>query len=93
MSTHVLIRYSVTDEDAYVRYRELAGPSVSAHDGVFVVKGSLGPHLEGDDDNANVAVISFPSAERATSWYRSEVYQRAVEARRGAGPMVISIVG
>lgn len=92
MTTHVAVRYNVTDEAAYRRYRELAGPSVLAYGGIFVTKGRVERHLEEMDDSTNFALIEFPSIETAVTWYESDDYQRARQARKGAGKMAISII-
>lgn len=92
MSTYVLIRYEVTNEEAYARYRALAGPSVKLHGGSLVTKGTQSD-LEGGDHLDQTLLLAFPSAEAAGAWFRSPEYSATREARAGAGEMRISIIG
>lgn len=93
MSTYALIRFEVTNEEAYANYRSLAAPSVDLHGGSFVAKGPVTHNLEGGDHLTNFALISFPSAEAVTAWYHSAEYSAAREARAGAGEMSVAIIG
>lgn len=92
MTTHALVQYVVTDEEAYGRYRSLAGPSVKQYGGTFSLKGSVARTLEGAERRTNVTLIQFESHEGAVAWYESPEYQAAVAARSDAGDMDISII-
>jgi uncharacterized protein (DUF1330 family) len=92
MSTYALVRYEVTDEEAYARYRQLAGPSVKLHGGSVVTKGAAHQNLEGGDHLNQVVLIAFPSPEATTAWFNSPEYVAARRARAGAGEMSITIL-
>lgn len=92
MNSFVLVRFRVDDPEAYARYRTLAGPSVVAHGGWFLLKGAVEEHLEGDDFAANVALIAFGSSEDARAWFASDAYSTARTAREGAGPMMLTLL-
>lgn len=92
MSSFVLVRSKVLDPEGYQRYRSLAGPSVAAHGGQFVLKGAVVQQLEEEDFADRVAVIAFPSAGAARSWFGSAAYQEARAAREGAGPMALTLI-
>ena len=81
----------VTDNDAYGRYAELAGPAIKAHGGVFIARGGRYVTLEGPDRPRNV-VARFPSVEEAEACYRSEAYQTALSHASGAAERELVIV-
>lgn len=91
MSTYALVRHQVTNEEAYGRYRVLAGPSVKLHGGRLVTKGTVHTELEGDSPLDHMVLLAFPSPEAASAWFHSPEYTSAREARDGAGEMRISI--
>lgn len=92
MTTYVIVRYRVTDEDSYDRYRELAGPTHAPFGGTLVAKGSQIEALEGGDDLTGIVLLEFPDPDAARNWYRSGSYQAAKAARQGAGEMTLSII-
>lgn len=92
MSTYALIRHQITNEEAYARYRALAGPSVKLHGGSLVTKGAVYTELEGTNPLDHMVLLAFPSAEAASTWFHSPEYTAAREARSGAGEMHISII-
>lgn len=93
MSAFVLVRYDVTDERSFQRYRELAGPTHVPYGGTLVAKGTRTIHLEGGGDELNdLVILGFPTAADAKAWYNSEEYQTAKAARSGAAQMEISII-
>ncbi|MFT5354052.1 MAG: hypothetical protein ACI9KE_001252 [Polyangiales bacterium] len=92
MSTHVIVRHEVTNEEAYAQYRTLAGPSVKLHGGSLVTKGTTHEHLEGGDHLDHFVVLAFPSPEAAGAWFRSPEYIAARNARAGAGEMTLTII-
>ncbi|SFH24516.1 Uncharacterized conserved protein, DUF1330 family [Palleronia marisminoris] len=81
----------VTDEDAYGRYAELAGPAIKAHGGTFIARGGRYVTLEGPERPRNV-VARFPSLEEAEACYRSEAYQEALSHAHGAAERELVIV-
>lgn len=84
MPAYVVVRVEVLDPERFANYQQLATPSVEKFGGRFVVRGGSMVTLEGSWDCPRMVVLEFPSLERATSWYRSPDYQRAIEARKGA---------
>jgi len=64
------------------RYRTLAGASLAAHGGSFLVRGQEKAVTEGEHRFRRVIIVAFPSMEQATRWYHSEDY---AEARRVSG--------
>ncbi|HEC09332.1 MAG TPA: DUF1330 domain-containing protein [Acidimicrobiales bacterium] len=92
MTTYVMVRYRVSDEAAYARYRELAGPVHGLFGGKLVAKGADVEVLEGGDGLPNFVLLEFPDSDAARGWYHSDDYQSARAVRGNAGDMTISII-
>jgi uncharacterized protein (DUF1330 family) len=56
---------------ALERYRSLAGPSIAAHDGSFLVREQEKALTEGKHRFRRVIIVRFPSLEQAERCYRS----------------------
>ena len=82
---------TVTDEDAYKKYAELAGPAIAAHGGHFVARGGRFVQLEGKERPRNV-VAKFDSVEAAEACYHSDAYHEALSHARGASERELLIV-
>jgi uncharacterized protein (DUF1330 family) len=82
---------TVTDEAAYGKYAELAGPAIAKHGGAFIARGGRYVQLEGKDRPRNV-VARFPSVEAAEACYHSPDYQAALDHARGASERELLIV-
>ena len=52
--------------------------------GRFIVRGGEKSTLEGPDENRRLAMLEFPSLERAKEFYNSEEYQAVKRLRAGA---------
>jgi len=82
---------TVTDEEAYGRYADLAGPAIEKHGGYFIARAGRYVQLEGKDRPRNV-VAKFPSVEAAEACYKSPEYQEALSHARGASERELLIV-
>lgn len=82
---------TVTDEAAYGKYAELAGPAIAKHGGEFIARGGRYVQLEGKERPRNV-VAKFPSLEAAEACYHSPEYQQALDHARGASERELLIV-
>lgn len=82
---------TVTDEEAYGRYRDIAGEAVAAHGGVFIARGGRYQQMEGRDHPRNV-VARFPTFEDAVACYNSPRYQEAVAIAKNASERDLVIV-
>ncbi|SDO69682.1 Uncharacterized conserved protein, DUF1330 family [Lutimaribacter pacificus] len=82
---------TVTDEAAYGKYAELAGPAIARHGGEFIARGGRYVQLEGKERPRNV-VAKFPSVEAAEACYHSPEYQQALDHARGASERELLIV-
>jgi uncharacterized protein (DUF1330 family) len=82
---------TVTDDEAYGKYAELAGPAIAKHGGTFIARGGRYVQLEGNERPRNV-VAKFPSVEAAETCYHSDDYQAALDHARGASERELLIV-
>jgi len=82
---------TVTDQDAYAKYAELAGPAIAKHGGTFIARGGRYVQLEGTERPRNV-VARFPSVEAAVDCYNSDDYQAALSHARGASERELMVV-
>lgn len=70
----------VSDNDAYKRYAEAAGPAIAQHGGVYLARGGKAECMEGNGRSRNV-VIMFPDFASAKACYTSPEYQAARQNR------------
>lgn len=82
---------TVTDDEAYAKYAELATEAIAAHGGHFVARGARFVQLEGQARPRNV-VARFPDLETAEKCYNSDVYQRALNHARDASERELMII-
>jgi uncharacterized protein (DUF1330 family) len=81
---YVICDVDVTDETAYVRYRELSTIALERSGGRFAVRGGPVSVLEGDWNPQRIVVLEFDDADAARAWYDSPEYRAARAARQGA---------
>lgn len=89
---YVIVQVSeIHDPAAYETYRPLAGATVAAHGGRFIVRGGAAERMEGKGPAGRNVVIEFPSLAAAQGWYHSPEYQEALKIRLAAssGSLVI----
>jgi uncharacterized protein (DUF1330 family) len=82
MAAYVIVDVTVRDRDTYERYKQLAGPAVSAWGGRYLVRGGGTQTLEGSWQPSRVVVLEFPTAEAARGWWASPEYQPAKALRQ-----------
>jgi uncharacterized protein (DUF1330 family) len=81
---YVIVDMNVTDPEKYKGYVALAGPSVEAGGGRFIVRGGATDVLEGDRVPNRIIILEFPDMDAARAWYASPAYTEARAARDGA---------
>jgi uncharacterized protein (DUF1330 family) len=91
MSALWIAHVTVTDDVAYKKYAELAGPAIAAHGGTFLARGGRFVQLEGKERPRNV-VARFATLEDAVACYHSAEYQAALEHARGASERELLVV-
>ena len=80
-AAYVLVEMKVTDPEQYKQYMAAAPATIAAYGGEYLVRGGRYEPLEGDWQPARVAVLKFPSYEKAKAWYDEGTY-RAVRTKR-----------
>ena len=88
---YVIVDMKVTDPEQYKQYMAAAPATVKAYGGEYVIRGGRFEALEGGWQPARVAMLKFPSYERARAWYDSEQY-RAVRARRAGATEYFNMI-
>ena len=91
MSALWIAHVTVTDDAAYKKYAELAGPAIADHGGHFIARGARYVQLEGKERPRNV-VAKFPTLEAAVACYHSAAYQAALDHARGASERELVVV-
>ena len=94
MSAYVVVQIDVQDAQQYERYKELAGPAVTAHGGRYLARGGASETLEGTWSPKRLVILEFPTMQRARDWYHSAEYQEAAAIRREcAGAEMLLVEG
>ncbi len=83
-AAYVIVEMKVSDQERYKQYMTAAPATVAAAGGEYVVRGGKYETLEGDWQPARVAVLKFPSYEKAKAWYDGEAYRSVRSKRAGA---------
>lgn len=81
---YIIARLTITHPEAYEEYKRLAPDIVRRYGGKHLIRGGRMETLEGEAETARVAVMEFPSFERAKAFYASEEYQTVREHRVGS---------
>ena len=92
MSAYVIVNIYVTDPGRYEEYRRLAGPTVIAFGGRFLVRGGAAEVLEGSWTPRRVVVLEFPSAARAKEWWASPEYAVSKRIRQATAETEMIVV-
>ena len=80
---YVIVEMKVTDPDRYKEYMAAAPAAVAAAGGEYLVRGGRRETQEGDWQPDRVAMLRFPSFERAKAFYDDEMYRAARAKRAG----------
>ncbi len=83
MPAYVLVQIDVRDPVAYERYKALAGPTVTAHGGRYLVRGGRTEVLEGGWQPRRLVILEFADPARAKAWWSSPEYAEAKDIRHG----------
>lgn len=94
MAAYVIVDMTVNDAVRIEEYRKLAGASVAAHGGKFLVRGGRCEILDGDWSPQRMVLIEFPGMEQAKGWRASPDYRKACEIRdRAATTRMVLVEG
>jgi uncharacterized protein (DUF1330 family) len=92
MSAFVIVEIDIHNMDLYRSYTQLTPDTIAAYDGKFLVRGGETTLLEGDLQPKRMVVLEFPSVDKATAWWHSDVYAGAKKIRQKAATTKMIIV-
>lgn len=92
MSAYLIARMTITDMDRYKEYMAASPSVVAKYGGKFIVRGGDKVTFEGEDEARRIAIIEFPSMEKAKAFYHSPEYTAARKLRAGAAEMSLMVV-
>ena len=81
---YIIVDMLISDMEQYKRYMADAPAAVAAAGGEYLVRGGKFETLEGDWQPARIAMLRFPSFEKAQAFYDDEMYRAARAKREGA---------
>jgi len=94
MAAYAIVEMTVTDPVRIEDYRRLAGASVAAFGGRFLVRGGRTEVVDGDWTPQRIVVIEFPGMDQARRWRASPEYGKAREIRdRAATTRMLLVEG
>ena len=91
MAGYVMGFIDITNPEGYKAYAEAVPPTIAAYDGEYLVRGGALTAMEGESPAPRIAVIRFPSVERAHEWYNSDAYRpvRQLRLDNSEGKLII----
>ncbi len=81
MSAYIIVEIDVQDPVGYQDYKKLAGPTVEARGGKYIVRGGKTEVLEGDWQPKRIVVLEFSSMDAAREWLNCEEYREPRKMR------------
>lgn len=81
MAAYFILTIEVTDLRRFGKYLKLVRPVLDKYGGKYLVRGGKFEMLEGGWNPPLVAVLEFPSMEKAREFYRSEDYKPLLDLR------------
>jgi uncharacterized protein (DUF1330 family) len=81
---YLLVTMNISDPERYKQYMAEAPNAVKAFGGEYLVRGGKHETLEGEWDPHRVAVLRFPSYEKAKAFYDDAHYTQIRQKRKGA---------
>jgi uncharacterized protein (DUF1330 family) len=82
-SAYVIVEMNITDPQRYKEYMAAAPAAVKEAGGEYLVRGGRHETLEGDWQPHRVAVLRFPSYEKAKAFYDGQHYTQVRTKRAG----------
>lgn len=83
-SAYIIVDMLISDMAQYKQYMAAAPAAVAAAGGEYLVRGGKFEALEGQWNPKRVAMLRFPSYEKAKAFYDCEMYRAARAKRAGA---------
>ena len=89
MAAYVIAMVEITDPERYRRYMAETPGIIAKFGGRFIIRGGEKVTLEGPAEQRRVAVIEFPTMEKAKEFYKCAEYQAAKRIREGAATLTL----
>ncbi len=83
-AAYIIVDMKITDMEQYQQYMAAAPAAVAAAGGEYLVRGGRFEALEGNWQPERIAMLRFPSYEKAKAFYDDEMYRAARAKRLGA---------
>jgi uncharacterized protein (DUF1330 family) len=80
---YVIVEMHIRDMEQYKKYMAEAPATIKDYGGEYIVRGGRHEVLEGDWQPHRMALLRFPSYEKAKAWYEQSNYRRVRELRAG----------
>jgi len=81
---YIIVDMQISNMEQYKQYMAEAPAAVKAAGGEYLVRGGRFEVMEGQWQPARVAMLRFPSFEKAKAFYDGEMYKAARAKRAGA---------
>ena len=81
---YLIVEMNITDMERYKEYMAQAPACVKEYGGEYIVRGGRHETLEGDWQPHRMAVLRFPSYEKAKAFYEEGPYRDVRKLRAGA---------
>lgn len=92
MPVYLVSSVEVSDPEQFRNYQKPAQAAVRQYGGVFRAEGAAPEPLEGDWAPKRMAIVEFPDADAARTFYHSPEYQAARQHRLPAASFNIVLV-
>ena len=83
-AAYIIVDMLITDMAQYQQYMAEAPAAVAAAGGEYLVRGGRFETLEGNWQPSRIAILRFPSYDKAKAFYDGEMYRAARTKRLGA---------
>ena len=83
-AAYIIVDMQITDMEQYKQYMAAAPAAVAAAGGEYLVRGGRFEVMEGNWQPARVAMLRFPSFDKAKAFYDGELYRQARAKRASA---------
>jgi uncharacterized protein (DUF1330 family) len=92
MAGYLIANITVTDPEAFGRYRDAVAPVIAQLGGRYLVRGGAVEEVEGSMALDRVVVLEFPSIEVARAFYHSAEYAPLIALRGAATRSSVALV-
>ena len=92
MPAYLFVNIEVTDPEQYKEYIAKVPATIAAFGGRYLARGGRAETLEGDMTAKRVALVEFPTYERAIEWLNSPMYAPVLAIRQRSAKAEIILV-